>query len=189
MAKNSERIEEAVNSPLAYWDREKGGSLEREALTRNRRGIILFTSPEDAQDDSGEAWDSIYSSRWEGQEARVEEEVAAVEPRWQCLHDLPYFSHLRVVTEGLSPGARALECNHARLQLAGLSKSGHRSSLAQRLSALPGCEATEADNCRGTDSCDRHTRRRRRSTVADALGERRGYPVHRAHFRRRQADG
>ena len=109
MATNSERIEEAVNSPLAYWDREKGGSLEREALTRNRRGIILFTSPEDAQGDSGEAWDSIYSSRWEDQEARVEEEVAAVEPRWQCLHDLPYFSHLRVVTEGLSPGARALE--------------------------------------------------------------------------------
>ena len=49
MATNSERIEEEVNSPLAYWDREKGGSLEREALTRNRRGIILFTSPEDAQ--------------------------------------------------------------------------------------------------------------------------------------------
>ncbi len=41
--------------------------------------------------------------------ARVEEEVAAVEPRWQRLRDLPYFSHLRVVTEGLSPGARALE--------------------------------------------------------------------------------
>ena len=50
MATNSERIEEEVNSPLAYWDREKGGSLEREALTRNRRGIILFTSPEDAQE-------------------------------------------------------------------------------------------------------------------------------------------
>ena len=49
MATNSERIEEEVNSPLAYWDRERGGSLEREALTRNRRGIILFTSPEDAQ--------------------------------------------------------------------------------------------------------------------------------------------
>jgi len=52
--------------------------LEREALSRNRRGIILFTEPEDAQGDSGEAWDGIYSSRWEGQEARVEEEIAAV---------------------------------------------------------------------------------------------------------------
>ena len=98
-----------MSSPLAYWDREKGGSLEREALSRNRRGIILFTEPEDAQGDSGEAWDGIYSSRWEGQEARVEEEIAAVEPRWRGLRDLPYFRHLRVVAEGLAPGARVLE--------------------------------------------------------------------------------
>jgi SAM-dependent methyltransferase len=98
-----------MSNPLAYWDREKGCLIEPAELTRNHRGVILFSKAEDVQDDSGEAWDAIYSNRWEGQKARVEEEVDDVEPRWRQLCNLPYFRQLRAVAEGLSPGARALE--------------------------------------------------------------------------------